>query len=60
MKKYTWQQLLDELFSRGANLADVAIGSMMDSVGEDTGRWPDWNDEAPEWAVSAALYGGRR
>ena len=57
-ERYTFQQLVDILMDNGANLADVAIGRMMDSIEEYTGKWPDWNDVAPQWVVDTALRGG--
>ena len=51
MKKYTFSQLEAIARERGANLADVAIGRMMDIIEEETGRWPNWSDVAPEWVV---------
>ena len=47
----TFQQLLEQLESRGCNLADVALGRMMDIIEEETGRWPNWDDEAPQWVI---------
>lgn len=48
-------QLLSELETKqGCNLAEVAIGRMMDMIEERTGKWPSWNDEAPEWVLKAS------
>jgi hypothetical protein len=52
-KKYTFNELLIEMENRGCNCADVALGRMMDGIEEDTGRWPDWGDIAPDWVVKA-------
>lgn len=51
MKKYTYSELVDIMEARGANLADVAIGRMMVIIEEETGDFPSWDDEAPEWVV---------
>lgn len=51
MKKYTYSELVKIAKKNGANLADVAIGRMMDDIAEETGKWPAWSDEAPEWVV---------
>lgn len=48
----TYQQLLECLEQKGVNLAEIAIGRMMDIVEEQTGVYPNWNDEAPEWVVN--------
>ena len=37
----------------------VELNGMMDQIEEETGKWPDWNDIAPEWVVNVALRGGR-
>ena len=47
----TVDELLNFLYDRGDNLADVALGRMMDSVEEETGHWPSWTDEVPEWIL---------
>ena len=54
-EKYTYQQLVDRMESKGNNLADVAVGRMMDIVEEQTGTYPDWNDVAPEWVVKNCI-----
>lgn len=48
----TYAQLVRKMEDRGCNLADVAIGRMMDIVEEETGKWPNWDDEAPEWVIN--------
>lgn len=48
---YTFDDLVRIAEEAGANLADIAIGRMMDIIEEETGRFPDWNEEAPEWVV---------
>lgn len=50
----TYQELVETMQERGANLADVAIGRMMDMVEEETGVWPNWDDPAPDWVLEAA------
>lgn len=54
-KRYTFSELVKIMESHGANLAEVAIGRMMDIIEEETGTWPNWSDEAPEWVVSNCL-----
>lgn len=49
--KYTYEQLLNHMERMGNNLADVALGRMMDIVEEQTGTWPNWSDIAPDWVV---------
>lgn len=55
MKSYTYTALVSILERQGANLAEVAVGRMMDIVAEETGRWPSWGDTAPEWVVRNCL-----
>lgn len=55
MKRYTFSELATIMKNHGANLADVAIGRMMDIIEEETGSWPNWSDEAPEWVVRNCL-----
>ncbi len=50
----TYQELVEAMQKRGANLADVAIGRMMDMVEEETGVWPNWDDPAPDWVLEIA------
>jgi len=57
MKKYTFHELVDIAMERGANCADLAIGRMMDEIEEETGHWPGWNEEAPEWVVRLTIGG---
>lgn len=52
----TYAQLLDRAFKDGANLADVALGRMMDIVEEETGRFPKWTDKVPEWILENFGY----
>ena len=33
------------------NLADIALVNMMDIIEEETGNWPDWEDEVPQWVL---------
>ena len=54
-RDYTFQQLLDHMYDRGNNLADVAIGRMMSMVEEDTGNFPEWSDVAPAWVVNNCI-----
>ena len=55
MKKWFYSDLLAEMQRRGDNLADVALGRMMDIVEEEPGEYPSWSDAAPEWVVRNAL-----
>lgn len=53
----TYSQLLDWAFENtNMNLADVALGSMMDIVEEQTGKYPSWNDQVPEWILQNFGY----
>lgn len=54
-KLYTYNDLLEVMESRGANLAHVSLGRMMDMVEEDTGKWPRWSDIAQPWVVDVCL-----
>lgn len=47
-KIMTWNELLDYLESRGANLAYLALGNIMDDVAAENGHWPDWSDPVPD------------
>lgn len=51
MKGYTYEELVEIMEQKGSNLAEVAIGRMMDIVEEQTGNWPSWSDVAPEWVI---------
>ena len=55
MKNYTFSQLVNQMERLGNNLADVAVGRMMDVIFEETGKYPNWNDTAPEWVVKNCL-----
>lgn len=54
-KKYTFSELVDIMERHGANMADIAIGHMMDAIEEETGTWPSWSDEAPDWVVNNCI-----
>lgn len=45
----TYAKLVRTMENSGNNLAEVAIGRMMVIVEEETGRFPEWNEEAPAW-----------
>ena len=47
----TYSELLSRAEEGGANCADVALGRMMDIVEEESGTFPNWDDEAPEWIL---------
>ena len=51
----TFQELVELMYDRGCNLADVAIGRMMDMIEEETGIWPDWDEIAPDWSRPFAV-----
>ena len=55
-KNYTFSELVDVMQSNGDNLADVAVGSMMDIIEEQTGKYPNWNDTVPEWVIKNCLF----
>lgn len=54
-KSFTFLELVEYLEDQGNNLAEVAIGRMMDDIEAETGRWPSWDDIVPEWILSIAL-----
>lgn len=47
----TFDELVRRMKKNGANLADVAIGRMMDIIEEETGTFPNWDDDAPQWVL---------
>lgn len=51
----TFSDLVEKMEALGCNLAEVAIGRMMVIIEEETGRFPDWNDEAPAWVVKNCI-----
>lgn len=51
MKEYTFDEVVEELEKCGCNLADVAVGRMMDIIEEQTGIYPKWSDIAPDWVL---------
>lgn len=54
-KNYTFDELESLMRSKGCNLADVAIGEMMDIIYDETGTYPSWSDIAPEWVVKNCI-----
>ena len=52
IKKVSFAELL-EWAEKNTNVspADVALGRMMDIIEEQTGKWPNWDDEAPDWVL---------
>lgn len=44
----TWSDLEELLNHRGANLAYLALGHIMDDIEDETGHWPNWDDPVPE------------
>lgn len=53
--KYTFRQLVNHMERMGNNLADVAVGRMMDVIFDETGNYPSWGDVAPDWVVKNCL-----
>lgn len=53
--KYTYSELVEIAEKSGANLADVAIGRMMDIIEAETGHFPSWDEEAPKWVVEEVI-----
>lgn len=47
----TYSEVMYRAFALGMNCADVALGSMMDIVEEETGCFPKWDSEAPKWIL---------
>lgn len=54
-KSYTFDELVKIMKLKGCNLAEIAIGRMMDIIEEQTGEWPDWSDIAPDWVVKQTI-----
>lgn len=54
-KNYTFDDLESLMRSKGCNLADVAIGEMMDIIYDESGVYPSWSDIAPEWVVKNCI-----
>ena len=54
-KNLTYSELLDIMYKDGNNLADVAMGRMMNIVEEETGNFPNWSDIVPEWILKNCL-----
>ena len=52
----TYSELLEKA-EQNMNMADVALGRMMAIVEEQTGIFPSWNDEAPDWILRNFGYG---
>lgn len=53
--RYTYRELIETLEANGCNLADVAVVRMMAIVEEQTGKFPDYNDVAPDWVVRSCI-----
>lgn len=52
---YTFSELLEIMEANGSNLADIALGRMMDEIEYETGEFPAWYDIAPDWVVCNCL-----
>lgn len=50
-EKFTYEKLVDYLIKKGNNLAEIAIGDMMEIVENETGTFPNWNDIVPDWIL---------
>lgn len=46
----TFRELL-EIVEQTNNCGSMALANMMDIIEEQTGEWPEWTDEAPEWIL---------
>ena len=56
-RKMTYTKLLEWAEENtNMNLADVALAEMMDIVEEETGTYPRWNDEVPQWILDNFGY----
>lgn len=55
----TYSRLLAKAEQDGNNCAEVALGRMMDIVEEQTGSWPNWNDQVPEWILNNFGYANK-
>ncbi len=51
----TYAELTEKMEKAGNNLAEVAIGRMMDIVGDETGNYPDWDDQAEDWVIKECI-----
>lgn len=50
-----YHELLDLIATRSEREYDLraqALYRMMDAVEIETGKWPKWSDEAPDWIVN--------
>ena len=50
-----YHELLDLIATRSEREYDLraqALYRMMDAVEIETGEWPKWSDEAPDWIVN--------
>lgn len=45
----TYGKLVEMMEDHGNNLAEVAIGRMMTIIEEQTGHFPNWDEEAADW-----------
>ena len=55
MSKYSFNDLETIMNKNGCNLADIAIGRMMDIIYDETGEYPSWSDIAPDWVVKNCI-----
>ncbi len=56
-KPMTFRDLVGRMEKNGCNLADVAVGRMMDIANEQDGMYYDWGDPAPDWVIRNCLGG---
>ncbi|MBQ3405671.1 MAG: hypothetical protein IJH11_00295 [Lachnospiraceae bacterium] len=47
----TFAEVEDRALANSMNLAQSTVMSMMDIIQEQTGRWPEWNEQAPKWVL---------
>jgi len=52
----TFTELLNKA-EKNMNCAYTAMLDMMDIIEEQTGSWPNWDDEAPAWVLRNFGYG---
>lgn len=55
--KYTYRDLIVKLEMNGCTLADMIISRMMVIVEEETGKFPDYGELAPDWFVEQCIGG---
>ena len=56
----TYREIAAALWETGDTLADTRVAGLMDSVEEETGLFPDWDEVPPDWLLAASGIGKRR